>query len=364
MIPAFDYRRELAWYRHEVDAAVARVLDSGSLILGPEVDAFEREFAAYLGTEHAVGVASGTDALILALRALDVGPGDEVVTPANTAVPTASAIRAVGAIPRFADVDPRSLLLTAETLRPAITPRTRAIIPVDLYGAPVDLGEILAVARGREVAVISDCAHAHGARWCGRPVGTMSDIGCFSFYPTKNLGACGDGGLCVTRRADLAARLRTLRNYGYDSQRIARCEGINSRLDELQAAILRVKLRHLDEGNARRRQLAERYRDGLTATPFRLQEVGPEQWHVYHQFVIRCPNRAAVIRRLEQHDIGYGIHYDPPLHRMPAFSRFHETSGLLPVVEEAAPRVLSLPIYPGLTFEEADRVLAVLRDVS
>lgn len=364
MIRAFDYRRELADYRQEVDAAVARVLDSGWLILGPEVAAFEREFAAYLGTEHAIGVSSGTDALILALRALDIGPGDEVVTPANTTVPTAAAIRAVGAVPRFADVDGDSLLMTAETLRPAMTTRTKAVVPVHLYGAPVPMREILSLARENGAAVVSDCAHAHGARWCGQPVGTMADIGCFSLYPTKNLGACGDGGLCVTGRADLAERLRTLKNYGYDSDRIARCDGLNSRLDEIQAAILRVKLRHLDDGNLQRRSIAERYRAGLAGTPFRLQEVDADQWHVYHQFVIRCPDRPAVIRQLQRHDIGYGIHYDPPLHRMPAFARFHENARPLPVVETASPQVLSLPLYPGLTFDEVDRVLAVLRDAS
>jgi dTDP-4-amino-4,6-dideoxygalactose transaminase len=361
MIKAFDYRRELARYRREIDEALARVLDSGALILGPEVTAFEQEFAESLGSRAAVAVASGTDSLILALRALEIGPGDEVVTVANTTVPTAAAIRSVGAAPRFLDVDDESLLMTAETLVQRLSPRTRAIIAVHLYGAPVLMPEILEMARERNIAVIGDCAHAHGGLLDNRHLGTFADIGCFSFYPTKNLGAYGDGGICVTDHPHLAQQLRVLRNYGSGPDKVARLDGYNSRLDEIQAAILRVKLRHLDEAMAERRALADLYRQGLSGTEFRMQSVPERGLHAYHQFIVRSSNREKVLRRLEQNQIGYGIHYDPPLHLMPAFRPYHASNLPLPVAEAAAREVISLPLYPGLTADEVMEVIRVLR---
>ena len=360
MIRAFDYRPELARHRSEIDAAIARVLDSGHLILGPESAAFEAEFAEYVGARHAIGVASGTDALILALRVCGIEPGDEVVTVANTSVPTASAIRAVGAIPRFADVDPRTWLMTAETMSAALTGRTRAVIPVHLYGNPVELSEIVPRAHDLGLRIISDCAHAHGARRRTQRIGPIADIGCFSFYPTKNLGAFGDAGMCVTHDDATAARLRTIKNYGMDAERVAQCDGINSRLDEIQAAILRVELRALDATNAARRDLAEQYRRGLAGSDYAVQEIDPGMEAVYHQFVIRCPDRDAVIDRFRRREIGYGIHYSPPLHHMPAFRPFHAGRPPLPVAEQLAREVLSLPLYPGLRPDEVDEVLSVL----
>lgn len=360
MIRAFDYRPELARHRSEIDAAIARVLDSGHLILGPESTAFEAEFADYVSARHAIGVASGTDALILALRVFDIGPGDEVVTVANTSVPTAAAIRAVGAVPRFVDVDPRTWLMTAETMSAALTDRTRAVIPVHLYGNPVSLSEIIPRAHALGLKVISDCAHAHGARRGEQRVGPIADVGCFSFYPTKNLGAFGDAGMCVTQDAPTAARLRTVKNYGMDADRIAQCDGINSRLDEIQAAILRVELRHLDATNRNRRELAEQYRRGLVGSPYAVQQVEPGMEPVYHQFVVRCPDRDAVIARFRRREIGYGIHYAQSLHQMPAFRPFHDGRPLLPVAEQLSREVLSLPLYPGLRPDEIDEVLSVL----
>ena len=257
MIPFFDYRPHYQALRREIDEAVRRVIDSGRLILGPEVDAFEGEFASYVGTAGAVGVNSGTDALILALRALEVGPGDEVLTVANAGVPPVAAIRAVGALPRFVDVSPASLLLDPARLEQARTKRTRCVIPVHLYGRPAAMKQILEFASHHDLAVIEDCAQAHGARIDERHVGTFGSIGCFSFYPTKNLGAFGDGGAIVSNDPALLGRVRALRFYGFDAARSAQHEGVNSRLDELQAAILRVKLTHLEEDLASRRDLAE-----------------------------------------------------------------------------------------------------------
>ncbi len=251
-VRTFDLHRSLAGIEAEMTAAIQRVISSGQLILGPEGRSFEQEFASYVGAAAAVGVASGTDALILALKAVGVGFGDEVITVANTAVPTASAIRAVGAIPRFVDVDCQTLLINAAEAEAAINQRTRAIIPVHLFGLPVPMEPLLDIARRHGLRIIEDCAHAHGAREGGVHAGTTGDVGCFSFYPTKNIGALGDAGICVTQNAEIADRLRLMRVYGFDSDRIATCDGLNSRLDEIQAAVLRIRLRHLDNSLVKR----------------------------------------------------------------------------------------------------------------
>lgn len=379
-VPAFDYRPGQAAIQDELDAAVARVMASGQLILGPEVAAFETEFAAWVHAAAAVGVNSGTDALILALRVLGIGPGDEVITVANAGSPPVAAICATGARPRFVDVDARTLLLDPERLPAALGPRTRAVVPVHLYGQAAPLAPILAFAERHGLHVIEDCAQAHGTTYRGRHVGTFGALGCFSFYPTKNLGACGDGGAIVTQDLRLAERLHRLRMYGFDERRVSRHPGLNSRLDELQAAILRVKLRHLDAAVTERRRLADRYlalltdgaqgaqgarglkpADGATTscTPVTL---AAESEHAWHLFVVRSRRRAAAIAALSAAWIGHGVHYPVAAHLMPAWSTFGAAPGSLPCTEAACASVLSLPLYPGLPDGTPERVAAALAD--
>lgn len=363
MIAYFDYRPALLEIQGEVEDAIRRVLASGRLILGPEVRAFEEEFAAYVGLSAAVGVNSGTDALVLALRALEIGSGDEVATVANAGVPPVAAIRAVGATPRLVDVDPGTLLLDPERVEAALTPCTRCLVVVHLYGQPAPMGALAELASRRGLRVIEDCAQAHGATYRGRHVGHFSDVGCFSFYPTKNLGALGDGGMCVTSDPDLAERLRMQRMYGFRGDAHAHCEGLNSRLDELQAAVLRVKLRHLDAVVAARRAIARQYREGLKGSPCRPLEVSSEGEHAYHLFVVRAPDRNHVIRALDRAEIGYGIHYPEPVHLMEAYRFLGYREGDLPVAEGASKAVISLPLYPGLGSRDADEVIETLRSL-
>ena len=361
MIDFFDYRPQLDRYRGEFDAAIARVLASGQLILGEEVEAFEEEFARFVGVAHAVGVGTGTDALTLSLRALGIGEGDEVVTVANAGVAPVAAIRATGASLRLVDVDPDTLLLDPARLDAALGPATRAVVAVHLYGNPVDLGAVLDVASARGVPVVEDCAQAHGARWNGRSVGGIGSVGCFSFYPTKNIGAYGDGGICVTDDFELAARIREQRMYGFHGDGFAHVEGLNSRLDELQAAILRVKLKHFEADLAERRGLAELYRteleEGTPVVPVARSGGGE---HAYHLFVVRSSIRDSVRAALEQARIGAGIHYPVPVHKMDAYS-FLDRPGELGVSEQASQQVLSLPLYPGLPEEAVGEVCRVLR---
>ena len=362
MIPYFDYRPAHRRIRTEIDAAIRRVLDSGRLILDAEGRSFEEEFAAWTGIPHAVGVASGTDALILALRALDVGRDDEVITVCNAGVPPVAAIRAVGATPRFVDVRGDTLLLDATALPSALSDRTRCIVPVHLYGQPVDLDPVLQFAAAHKLPVVEDCAQAHGATSRGRHVGGFGDIGCFSFYPTKNLGAYGDGGLCVTRREDLYDRLRMLRMYVFRGDGHAHCEGLNSRLDELQAAILRVKLRHLAEALEERRAIARRYVAGLADSELVHPRSTPETTHGYHLFVVQTDDRKAACQRLHAAGVGFGIHYPEPVHRMKAYRFLDVGAGTLPVSERACQDVLSLPLYPGLESALVERVVRALGD--
>jgi len=361
MIPYFDYRPALAEMRAELDDAFARVLDSGRLILGAEVESFESEFGEFIGVPHAVGVGSGTDALILALRALGVGSGHEVITVANAGAPPVAAIRAVGARPRFVDVRPDTLLMDCSQVDNAITDATRALLPVHLYGQAVELDPLLRISREHGLPVIEDCAQAHGATVRGVPVGGFGDVGCFSFYPTKNLGAFGDGGMAVTRDAALAERIRELRMYGFRGDLIAHREGLNSRLDELQAALLRVRLRHLPAANRRRCEIAAAYLNGLSDSALRLPVVAAENGHVFHLFVVRGRDRARLAGALSDAEIGYGVHYPQPAHLMEAYLPLGGKAGDLPVSEEASRAVLSLPIYPGLADSDVARVVQVVR---
>lgn len=361
MLPSFDYRPEYARYRDEVAEAVQRVLDSGWLILGPEVRAFEEEFAAFVGVSAAVGVNSGTDALWLAFKALGIGPGDDVLTVANAGVPPVAAIRAVGATPRFVDVDPRTLLMDPDRLERARTATTRCVVPVHLYGHPAPIGPIRDFTRRHGLFLVEDCAQAHGATWNGRPVGSFGDVGCFSFYPTKNLGAFGDGGMCVTGDADLAQKLEMLRFYGFRGDRHAHCEGLNSRLDELQAAILRVKLRHLSAATEERRAIAASYGSALAGADLVLPVEIEACRHVYHLFVVQSDARERLARALEAAGIGFGLHYPEPVHTMEAYRFLAQGEGALPVTERACRQVLSLPLYPGLEAGAVERVVAALK---
>jgi len=360
VIPFFDPRPTYRELRAEIDAAIARVLASGRLILGPEVEAFEREFAAHLGLAGAVGVNSGTDAIKLALRALGVGAGDEVLTVANAGVPAVAALREAGADPRFVDVRPDTLLIDPGLLEAARTPRVRAVLVTHLYGRPVPMEPVLEFARAHRLRVVEDCAQSHGTTWRGRPAGVFGDVGCFSFYPTKNLGAFGDAGLCATDDPDLGSRIRALRMYGFEgAERHARVEGVNSRLDELQAAVLRAKLPHLGRAVDERRRLAALYLSALGDGPWRLPcEVEGHGWHL---FVIRHRARDRAVAALRDAGIGFGLHYPEPVHRMDAYRGLGYAAGSLPESERAADEVLSLPLYPGLGDEQAGEVARVLR---
>lgn len=349
----------------DLEAAALRVLRSGWYILGPEVAAFEADFAAWLGlpaASHAVGVNSGTDALHLALLACGCGPGAEVITVAHTAVATVAAIVACGARPVLVDIEAETYTLDPARLAAALTPRTKAIIPVHLYGQPADLKPILAFAQQHGLQVIEDCAQAHGARYAERPVGLWGDLACFSFYPTKNLGAAGDGGLVVSADASLAAHVRTLREYGWrpGARYISQEHGLNSRLDELQAALLRVKLSHLPAWNERRQALAARYDRLLADSGLIIPSVGHDRTHVYHLYVIRHPRRADLQAALQAAGVGALIHYPAPIHLQPAYT-YLAAPGALPVTERVAQEILSLPLYPEMSDAQVDEIALTLR---
>ncbi len=359
MIRPFDYLALLPEIEDEVLAALRRVLRSGHLILGPETAAFEEEFARWLGVRHCVAVTSGTAALHAALLALDVGPGDEVVTVANTCAPTISAIRLAGAVPVFVDVREGDLQMDPARLDAAFTTRTRCVVPVHLWGLAADVDGVRAVADARGVPVLEDCAQAHGTLLRGRAAGTLARAACFSFYPTKNIGAYGEGGAVVTDDDDLARRLRLVRMYGYDGSPSSVVDGGNFRIAEMQAAILRVKLGVADDWLARRRAVADGYLAALPLpgiAPVRPARDSRPSWH---QFVVRCADRAAAVRVLEAAGIGHGIHYPVPCHRMPAFARFAPAAGL-PVTEAAAGEILSLPCHEALGPAEVAAVVSAL----
>lgn len=347
-IPLVDLRAIYHRLRPEIDAAVGAALESGWYILGAEVSAFESAFAAYLGVESVFGVASGTDALMLALRACGVGAGDEVITTSHTAVATVAAIELCGAVPILVDVEHGSLTMDPAAFAAAVSPKTRAVIPVHLYGGPADMDAILPVARQHGLAVVEDCAQAHGALYRGRMVGTMGDAAAFSFYPTKNLGAFGDGGAVATNRPEVADKLRLLRQYGWRERYISEIPGTNSRLDEVQAAILRIRLRHLDEENEARRRAAAVYDDQLANFPVELPVSQVSDRHVYHLYVIRTEMRDELQVYLKTRGIGTAIHYPVPIHLQPAYLRLGYNPGSLPETEKAARMILSLPMHPDL----------------
>lgn len=343
----------------EDEAAARRVLASGRWILGPEVDSFERAWAAACGTPHAVGVANGTDAITLALAAVGVGPGDEVVTVSMTCAPTATGILRAGATPVFVDVDDETLTMDVESLREAVTPRTRAVVPVHLYGRPARLEAISEFCASRGIALVEDAAQAHGASLGGRPIGSFGDAAAWSFYPTKNLGAAGDGGAVTTSRPEVADRLRRLRQYGYATRNDAGEAGWNSRLDEMQAAILRARLPRLEPGNARRRALAARYDAALARVVRTPAPDAPGVVSARHLYVLRVPDREAFRARLSAAGVATDVHYARAVHEQPAFAAFPR--GDLSVTERAMREVVSLPLHPGLGDEAQDEVVAAVR---
>jgi len=361
-IPVIDLKKQYGSIRAELDDAISRVLSKGSFILGAEVTAFEKEFAEYCEVSHAVGVASGTEALQLALMACGVGENDEVLIPAHTAVATISAVEASGANPILVDVDPARYTLDPNLLAEKITPRTRAVVPVHLYGCPVDMNPIVQFAREHNLFVVEDCSQAHGALYQGRKVGAWGDVAAFSFYPTKNLGAFGDGGAVVTSDEVLAEMARLLRQYGWKEHYISSIKGINSRLDELQAGILRVKLQHLNQWNARRIQLAGLYHDLLSGTELILPVQPKSSSHVFHQYVIRCSRRDELKEYLSGRGIHTLVHYPVPIHFQPAYANLGWAVGSLPNSEQAAREVLSLPMYPELTEEKISLVCRAIMD--
>ena len=359
-IPQTDPYANYRAHQAEIDAAVKRVLDSGRYILGEEVDALEREFAEFVGAAHAVGVASGTDALELALRACGVGPGDLVFTVAHTAVATVAAIELTGAMPVLVDIDPHSYTMDANCLREALrdhpSGRPRAVVPVHLYGYPADMPAICQIGKEHGLYVVEDCAQAHGARIDGRSVATWGHMASFSFYPTKNLGALGDGGAVVSGDAELAEKVRGLREYGWCERYVSETAGGNSRLDPLQAAILRAKLPHLDAENARRISHAVRYGELLAEVKIGLPVVRSGVQHVYHQFVIRTAQRDALREYLRDCGVSSAIHYPVPIHRQPAYAGRVTIAGELRHSDAAAGEILSLPMYPELTLTSVDTV--------
>lgn len=362
-IKVWEYLAEYAEEREEILAAVDRVFSSGTLILGPSVAAFEQEYATYCETAHCVGVDNATNAIFLALRALSIGEGDEVITVANTAVPTASAIVQAGATPRFVDIDYDTALMDVALLSDVITDRTRAIIPVHLYGQCVDMDPLMTLARERGIHVIEDVSQAHGARYRGRRAGSMGDMGVFSFYPTKPLGAYGDGGAITTNDPELDARLRRLRFYGMEKTYYSEGEGYNSRLDEVQAEILRGKLPRLDGYLDSRRALAARYDELLADGPVPPVRVDSPAEHAYYVYAVRHPERDAIVAALRERDILVNISYPWPIHTMRGFAKYGYVEGDLPQTERHAREVFSLPMYPRLPLAAVDEVVTALHEI-
>ncbi|NUK03887.1 DegT/DnrJ/EryC1/StrS family aminotransferase [Streptomyces lunaelactis] len=356
-----EYEKE----RSEILEAVDAVFSSGQLVLGKSVRGFEQEFADYHGVAHCVGVDNGTNAIVLGLRALGVGPGDEVITVSNTAAPTVIAIDAIGAKPVFVDIDSDTYLMDVSQVAAAITPRTKCLLPVHLYGQCVDMAPLEALAAEHDLVILEDCAQAHGARHHGRIAGSMGKAAAFSFYPTKVLGAYGDGGATVTNDAEVDARLRRLRFYGMeDRYYVIETPGYNSRLDEVQAEILRRKLTRLDEYLACRRAIAARYEEALAGSGIVTPVLAPGNDHVYYVYVVRHPRRDQIIEELKRHDIVLNISYPWPVHTQSGFSHLGYAKDDLPVTSRLAEEIFSLPMYPSLTDTDQERVIEKLLDVA
>jgi dTDP-4-amino-4,6-dideoxygalactose transaminase len=365
-IPAFDNKQQYATIEAEISAAVLEVLASGRYIGGPAVNAFERAFAAYHDVTECIACNSGTDALYLALRAFDIGVGDEVITTPFTFIATSEVVSAVGAKPVFVDVDANTYNLNLQQVAAAITPKTKAIIPVHLFGQPVDMTALMELAKQHNLKVIEDCAQSTGATWDGQKVGSIGDIGCFSFYPTKNLGGCGDGGAITTNNPEIAARMRVIKNHGQSDQYHYHEIGVNSRLDCIQAVILQIKLRYLDNWNAKRRAIASRYHQFLSQVP---GIVTPQELTggegVWNQYTIRILDgkREEVRQKLQEQGVNTMIYYPMPLHLQPVYQDLGYKSGQLSVCEELSKEVTSLPMFPELSEEQQEQVIYAVKEV-
>ena len=361
MIPFLDLRAQYRSIKPEIDAAVARVLDSGQFVLGPEVEAFENEFAAYSGASYGVATSSGTSALHVALLAAGIQPGDEVITVPFTFVATVSAIEYAGGRPVFIDIDPKTFTMDVTQLEAAITPRTKAIVPVHLYGQPCDMDPILEIAARHGLVVIEDACQAHGAKYKGRPVGALGHVGCFSFYPGKNLGACGEGGIAVTNDAALQKKMQMLRDWGAEKKYHHVLKGFNYRMEGLQGAILRVKLRYLPQWTEARRAHAAQYNALLDPNDVGIPHEAVYAEHVYHVYAVRTRDREGLQRTLQASGIGTNIHYPIPVHLQPAHADLGYKAGDFPESERAANEVLSLPLFPELTAAQVEMVAAAVR---
>jgi dTDP-4-amino-4,6-dideoxygalactose transaminase len=359
-IPFVDLKAQYDTIKVEIDRAMERVISNTAFIGGEDLKQFDREFAAYCGAKACVSVGNGTDALYIALRALGIGAGDEVITVAHTFIATTEAITQVGAKTVFVDIEPDTMLMSADAVAAAITPNTKAIITVQLYGQPCDMDRIMAIAKEHHLKVIEDGAQAHGASWNGKRVGVLGDVACFSFYPGKNLGAYGDGGAIVSNNEDLIKRAKMIANHGRLEKYTHEMEGVNSRLDGLQAAILRVKLPYLDKWNAERQRVAARYMDKLKGSQVILPTIRPEAKPVWHLFVVRVKNRDAFQAFLKDKGIATGVHYPIPLHQQQAYGYMQMPAGSLPVTEQVAAEIVSLPMYPELSDGDIDEVVSAI----
>src|SRR5215831_7207534 len=356
-IPLVGLHDQYQSIKPEIDRAIQGIICNSAFIGGEEVGEFESEFAAYCETAACVGVGNGTDALYLTLREMGIGHGDEVITVAHTFIATSEAISSSGAKPVFVDIREDTMLMDAGLIESAITPRTKAIIPVHLYGQPCDMDAIMQIAEGHGLKVVEDAAQAHGARWRGRRVGSIGDAGCFSFYPGKNLGAFGDAGAVVSNNSDLIERIRMLANHGRLEKYTHKIEGVNSRLDAMQAAILRVKLRHLEQWNESRRRHADFYFESFSGGVMQLPVVHEHAEPVWHLFVVRVADREALQTLLKNAGIATGVHYPVPLHQQPAYEKHDAGKHELPVTERVAAQVVSLPMYPELTDSQLERIV-------
>ena len=362
-IKVWDYLKEYKKEKREIYAAIEKVLNSGRLILGESVKSFEEAFAMYCGVKFGVGVNSGTDALFLGLKALGIGRGDEVITVANTAVPTVSAIVSTGATPVFVDINPETFLMDTTMLEKVITDKTECILPVHFYGQCVNMDDVAMIAKTYKLKVLEDCAQSHGAKFNGQKAGSMSDLAAFSFYPTKVLGGYGDGGMVVTSDEKFYKKVLRLRFYGMEKKYYSEEHGYNSRLDELHAEILLRKLSHLDEYIARRKELARQFDQHLSTTSLILPKTAPENEHVYYLYVCRHPRRDEIISRLRSKDIFVNISYPWPIHTMTGYQNLGYKEGDLPHTEKAANEIFSLPMYPSLSNDEINRVTSALIEI-
>jgi dTDP-4-amino-4,6-dideoxygalactose transaminase len=361
-VPYLDLRAQMKPLRAELDAAIARALDNCTFCLGPDVAQFEKDFAKFCGAQHALGFNSGTSALHVAMLLLDVKPGDEVITTPYTFVATSWAISYCGAKPVYVDIDDATFNLDPKLLEKAITSRTKAVLPVDLYGLPFDVDAIEAICKKNKLPIVEDACQAHGAKYNGRAAGTLGDISCFSFYPAKNLGACGEGGALVTNNAAFAARARALREHGstvrYHHDEI----GFNYRLEGIQGAVLGVKLKHLENWTRGRRRVAARYQELLADTPLKLPVVPAGMESAWHLYTVRHPRRDELKKTLDENGVGNAVHYPMPLHLQKAYAHLGHKAGDFPVAEKAARECLSLPMFPELTDSQLERVAAVVKE--